>query len=115
MAREVHWISVGANNSKVGFLASEDSYEDISDIVGITKLEEGETISLFQPRSLELVRQGLAIKLRIRYDAGEGQYKNSFVLCDIDKAPTAVAALRGKPFKGGTIKSANITRRRRLG
>lgn len=110
--REMHYLT-GPGNARVSFLAPE-VYDDIAEIVGVNKLEDDDTDrGIFMPRSTELVRQGLAIKMRIRYDDGEIRY--STIYCDIDRAPTAVSSLRGKTFNGGTIRSASVPRRRRLG
>lgn len=77
--REMHYISVGTSNTRVSFLAP-DVYADIADVVGVTKLAEGADPGIFQRRSTELVRQGQAIKLRVRYDDGEIRYSTIYCL-----------------------------------
>ena len=61
-----------------------------------------------------LLKTGQAFRLRVRYKEGT-KIKAANVVCDIDKASGAIAKLRGKSYGGGTILSASIPRRRRLG
>lgn len=111
MAREIHWISVGANNAKIGFV-SEDIYSDIGPVVGVTKLGNADSVDAVS-RVGDMLRAGQALRIAIRYEE-EGEMKRSVILCDVDKAPSAIAGLRNKSFSGGTIKSASFPRRRRL-
>lgn len=110
MEREIHWIQSGT--AKIGF-AVPDVYSGIGPEVGISKLANGDKVDSVV-RVGDAIRQGQILRLRVRYTAGT-EVKSSFILCDIDKAPSAIAGLRGKAYKGGEIKSANIIRRRRLG
>lgn len=110
--REIHWIQVGSGTAKIGFSAP-DVYSEIGSVLGVTKLAGSDTVDSVA-RVGDMIRQGQAMRLRVRYEE-DGEVKTSTVICDIDKAPSAIAGLRGKSFAGGTIKSANIMRRRRLG
>lgn len=110
MEREIHWIQSGT--AKIGF-AAPDVYSDIGPVVGVSKLADEDTVDAMV-RVGDAIRQGQVMRLRVRYEEGD-EVKSSFILCDIDKAATAIAGLRGKSYKGGEIKSANIIRRRRLG
>jgi hypothetical protein len=111
--REIHWIQAGAGNAKIGFSAP-DVYSDIGSVVGVTKLGNADTVDSLG-RVGDMIRQGQVMRLRIRYEDTDGEMASAFIICDLDKAPSAIAALRNKSFQGGTIKSANIMRRRRLG
>ncbi|HEY9711316.1 MAG TPA: hypothetical protein V6D48_24110 [Oculatellaceae cyanobacterium] len=62
--------------------------------------------------SSDLLRSGQALKIRVRYNDG-AKPRTADVLCDIDKAKTAVAELVGKTFRNGTIRSAYFPRRAR--
>ena len=106
----VNWVQVGT--AKVGF-RSPDNYSSIGAVVGVTKLASGDKVDALS-RVGDLIAQGQAMRLRIRYGSG-GTTKSAYVICDLDKAPSAVAGLVGVAYKSGTIKSANIMRRRRRG
>lgn len=106
----VHWVANGA--AKIGFLAP-DVYGAIGPELGVTKLGNADKVDALVDIG-DAIKQGTVMRLRVRYKVGNVT-KSSTVICDIDKAPSAIASLRGKSFKGGEIKSANIMRRRRLG
>lgn len=112
--RKLHTIMAGA--TKVAVILP-DIYQEIGSTVGIDQptgtAGSGADTSA---RPADLLKSGQALKIRVRYLAtGSAFGKTSDVLCDIDKAKTAVAELMGKTFKGGTIKSAYFARRARLG
>lgn len=112
MARKTHWIAVGA--AKVGFV-SEDHYSSIGPTVGVTVLADADKIDALSTVG-NLFRTGQAIRLKVRYKTEDDEIKTSSIVCDIDKAASAIPALRGMAFKeGSTIQSASIPRRRRLG
>jgi hypothetical protein len=110
MARLTHFIQSGA--AKVGFI-TEDNYSDIGSTLGIAKLASADLVDAFSTVG-NLLKSGQALRLRIRYKEGT-KVKSASVICDIDKAAGAVAAIRGKNYSGGVILSASIPRRRRLG
>ncbi len=110
--RAIHWITTGSGAEKAGFVTS-DVYSEIGAVLGVTKLADADTADMNSVSNL--IRYGKMMRLRVRYEDADGDMASATVLCDIDKAPTAIAGLRGKSFKGGTIRSANIIRRRRLG
>lgn len=106
----VHWVQVGV--AKIGFLAP-DVYGVIGADLGVTKLGNADKVDALVDIG-DAIRQGSIMRLRVRYKVGNTK-KTSTVICDIDKAPSAIASIRTKSFKGGEITSANIMRRRRLG
>ena len=112
MARAVHFIQVGAGNSKIGF-TTDDVYSEIGPVLGVSKLGANDNVDQLVEVG-QLTKSGAALRLKVRYTVGT-EVKRGTVICDIDKAPSAVAGLRGKSFRGGTIASATIPRRRRLG
>lgn len=113
--RKPHTILVGA--TKVAVLLP-DVYQSIGAIVGVDAVADGAASGADTSASpSDLLKSGQALRIRIRYTGGVGTpSKTSDVLCDIDKAKTAVTDLVGKTFKtGGLIKSAYFPRRARLG
>jgi hypothetical protein len=113
MARATHFILSGANNSsKTGFTTT-DQYDSIGPDVGISKLAANDRVDTSNDVS-NLIKQGLMIRLRVRYQEGN-EHKTAFILCSISKVSSAITGIRGKAFKGGTITSASIMRRRRRG
>lgn len=111
MAQAVHFITVGANNAKIGFVTV-DGYSDIGPVVGVSKLGNADSVDAVS-RVGDMLRAGQALRIAVRYKEGT-EIKRSVVLCDVDKAPSAIAGLRGKGFSGGTILSASFPRRRRF-
>lgn len=107
----VHWIQTGTSG-KTGFLTA-DIYQSIGADVGITKLASADKVDNVV-RIGDAIRQGLMMRLRVRYTTGT-ETKSCTILCDIDKVPSAIAALITRPFKTGEIRSVAIMRRRRRG
>ena len=109
MARSTHFIQAGA--AKIGFI-TEDNYTEIGPTLGVSKLAGTDTVDAVSTIG-NLLKMGQALRLRIRYKEGS-KVKSSLVVCDIDKAPSAIVGIRGKGYGGGIILSASIPRRRRL-
>lgn len=110
MAKVTHWIQVGT--AKIGFLA-QDNYSSIGPVVGITKLAAGDHVDAMSTVG-NLFKSGTALRMKIRYKAGSST-KTASIVCDINKAASAVGGLIGTSYKGGTVSSASLPRRRRLG
>jgi hypothetical protein len=111
MAREVYYILAQNNAAKVGFVSPSD-YATIGSVVGVAKAVAADEVIL--SRVGDLLRSGQVLRMKVRYKEGTVT-KSGSILCDIDKATTALAGLRGKAYSGGVIQSASIPRRRRLG
>lgn len=110
MNKKLHWIQVGT--AKVGFLA-QDNYSDIGPVVGVAKLADADRVDAVSTVG-NLFKSGQAVRLKVRFRVGT-QYNVGSIVCDIDKAPSAIGGLIGKTYRGGEITSASIPRRRRLG
>ena len=109
-----HVLTVGA--TKVGVIVS-DVYDgngsNIGNVVGVEKIT-GNNRPDTSNSSSDLLRSGQALRIRISY--GEGaRARRADILCDIDKAKTAISELPGKTFRNGTIRTAYFARRMRLG
>lgn len=86
-------------------------YDDINSFIGLTVATDASTA--IEISSTELVKRGLAIKIRTtrRATAG-GVSKTQQVLCDIDTAAAAIGNLKGKVFRGLPITSTGFSRKR---
>ena len=111
MARKTHYVLSGT--AKIAFV-TEDNYAIIGAATGVFLLAPNEAVDAVSTVG-NLFRYGQAMRLVVRYKNNAGKVKTARIICDIDKAPTAIAALRNQSFKGGTIQSVAIPRRRRLG
>ncbi len=101
-------ITVGT--TKVGIILP-DTYRGLETILGVTKLTTANKPELSSTSS-DLMRSGQALKIRVTYAVGTKRQETD-LLCDIDKAKTAVTELVGKTFRGTTIKTAYFPRRAR--
>jgi hypothetical protein len=108
LKRIPHVITVGT--SKVGVILP-DEYGAIATTVGVTKVS-GNNKPELSSSTPDLLKAGQALKIRISYSIG-GKRRTSDVLCDIDKAKTAVTELVGKTFREATIITAYFPRRAR--
>ena len=106
--KQPHVLTVGA--TKVGVILS-DVYAGIETIVGVDKISPTNRPDT-SSSAADLLKSGQALRIRIRYVAGT-KARTADVLCDVDKAKTAVSELVGKTYRGGAIRSAYFARRAR--
>ena len=86
-------------------------YDDINSYIGLTLAPE--TSAAMEISSAELIKRGLAIKIRTtRRAATGGVAKSQAVLCDIDSASAAIGNLKGKTFRGLPITATGFSRKR---
>lgn len=112
---EPHKITVGTQQNVV-FIP--DVYDGIKTIVGVAKIPDSDVGEYLRAEVNDLIKTGRAARIRVGYTAVSGTrtvLKYAQVLCDIDKVKTAMGALPKKSFKGGTIRTAGFSRKRRLG
>ncbi len=94
------------------YLLQPDQYGAINAETGIAK---SATQDIDQPvvAVKELLAKGVLIRVAVSYLEG-GVRKVGRILVTRQKLDTALAALKGKTFSGGTITSARVPRRRFL-
>jgi hypothetical protein len=101
---QLHILTSGT--TKIG-ISEPDKYDAIKDIVGVRKAEAADTVDDSATIS-ELKKRGKAVTLA----AIDSDKKAHRILCAIDKASSAISALKGKSFGGKTIKSVSMPRKR---
>lgn len=113
MARKLfpHTITVGTQKTVV-YLAN--VYETIGALIGVDRVSDTSDIDSEADIS-DLISRGQAIRIRVGYGTeGVGRLKYAYVACDLDNAKN-MSKLVGKAFKGATIQTVGIRRRRKLG
>lgn len=98
---------------KFGCMLPENSYDNISTIVGITP-GDATSIPDHNTTTGALVRGGEAGRIAVTLVDGS-KLKTRRILCSAQKMSTAVGALPGNTYNGLTIRSARFPRRMRLG
>ena len=94
-------------------------YDGINAQLGLSDAPAGTVAPKASTR--ELLKEGLAVKIRTRRKISDTKYVVTDVLCDIDQAMTALSALEGKSFGTGStggigsIVSAYFPSRARFG
>ncbi|AFZ12628.1 hypothetical protein Cri9333_1743 [Crinalium epipsammum PCC 9333] len=112
VAKKLHKVDIGGVNFSV---LLPDRYDGIATEVGITEVLPADNIKSHSKIS-DLINNGQVARIRIRYGvAGVVAAKTANIICDIGKFQTALGDLVGKPYNGGTIRTAYIPQRRRLG
>ena len=106
--RVPHTITVGT--TKVGIILP-DEYAGLGTVLGNDKLTTSNKPELSSSSS-DLLKAGQALKIRVSFAIGTKR-RTADLLCDIEKAKTAVTELVGKAFRGSTIKTAYFPRRAR--
>lgn len=106
----LHYLTI--DSKKYGVILP-DTYANIDTVVGVSKGSATTEVD-YSTSSNELLRNGNAVKIKVRYPDG-AKVRTATILCDISKAKSAPAGLVGKTFRTGAIKSAYFPRRARLG
>jgi|GEM_PF-6256368 len=118
MANATHKITIAGNTASIvlGDVYDNGGDSNIGSVLGISKLGDDEQLpdGTFPIEIGAGLNKGLLARLAIRYQTGTSAIKTARIVCPIDKAYTAVTALIGKNYRGGTVRSVSVPQRRRL-
>jgi hypothetical protein len=102
-------ITNGTTSKIIFFMAPKDAYTGLSDETGITEAAETDDDEV-PSRVPDILANGALIRVAISYTVG-AKRKTGKLLVAKDKLATALGALDGQSYKGGTIKSARVPRK----